>query len=349
MTNTSHTSSYLKTLFSFDFRVQEDGLSPEPVEHAHLLENTEKNQTTDLKNTDSNSKNIENRNKNGVNDNDNDLSFQPSSSTEGSTHTSTHTHSPSPSSSVTTTTTTTGKSSTSNISHILESDPSSLVQGLSPLQYPSDPFGAPSCLSLLHKLCVGPANCATGGGGSEGESDVGNGGHGGGAGGRGVNGVKGGAKVVSDTDSRKGTDKIETAVKETEKVKGEDAESEREKEELKDGNFLQSRSSETVEISFTMSEKHDFAISNPTIAPQHSYNTCEKHENTLHSGTNTPTRNPVSDCDISQKIGFIKQLEFMHRLTDLVEKLRFIDRAVRGDVLCGGLKKMNENPSALGV
>ena len=150
-------------------------------------------------------------------------------------------------------------------------------------------------------------------------------------------------------DTVKGEDKIETAVKETEKVKGEDAESEREKEELKDGNFLQSRSSETVEISFTMSEKHDFAISNPTIAPQHSYNTCEKHENTLHSGTNTPTRNPVSDCDISQKIGFIKQLEFMHRLTDLVEKLRFIDRAVRGDVLCGGLKKMNENPYALGV
>jgi hypothetical protein len=188
---------------------------------------------------------------------------------------------------------------------------------------------------------VGPANNSGGGGrgsgGAEGESDVG-------SGGRGVNGVKGGVKIASAS---------ETVEKENEKEKRkekEDAEreSDREKEELKDENILQSKSSESVEINFTISEKRDVEITSPTIAPQPSYNTAEKHEITPNSGTNTPTRNPVSDCDVSQKIGFIKQLEFMHKLTDLVEKLRFVDRALRGDVLCGGLKKMNEHPSALG-
>ena len=78
-----------------------------------------------------------------------------------------------------------------------------------------------------------------------------------------------------------------------------------------------------------------------------SLNLPENHENSPNSGATTPIR--ISDCDLSQKIGFIKQLEFVHKLTDMVDKLRSVDRTLRGEILCRGLKKLNEKPFELGA
>jgi hypothetical protein len=47
-------------------------------------------------------------------------------------------------------------------------------------------------------------------------------------------------------------------------------------------------------------------------------------------------------------LSFCDQLDFIERLSELVESLRFIDRPLRTQVLCNELEKWNENPDSLG-
>ena len=130
-------------------------------------------------------------------------------------------------------------------------------------------------------------------------------------------------------------------------------------EELKD-EFLprnSTSSEQTIEINFTPSSSssstamqldfnNEIDVIQVTDFKNLSLNLPENHDNSPNSGSTTPIR--ISDCELSQKIGFIKQLEFIHKLTDMVDKLRSVDRAVRGEILCRGLKKLNERPSELG-
>ena len=151
-------------------------------------------------------------------------------------------------------------------------------------------------------------------------------------------------------------------VKELGKEQGKGQEKGQEKEdndeELKD-EFLprnSTSSEQTIEINFSPSSSSSSAIQldfnneidaiQVTDVKNLSLNLPENHDNSPNSGSTTPIR--ISDCELSQKIGFIKQLEFIHKLTDMVDKLRSVDRAVRGEILCRGLKKLNERPSELG-
>lgn len=325
-----------------------------------------------------------------------DKSLQPQ-------HPNTHTHNQESSSSTTTIkndiNNNTKNTKNSEIVKNQESDPSSGTPGRTPKRPQKNTLGSegvPSCLSLLHKLCVGPATVKKigDGGVGDGESDgevmsvrgssssssrsgVGGGwaggrtgvreGGGGGTGGRGgesntavrtgtgtgagagVEGLNKGMcandnNVEKKDDNNKNSEKV-IEVRGKEQGKGE------QDEELKD-EFLptNSTSSETIEISFSSSAmKLEFSDDSDKMTDIRSLslNLPENHDNSPTSGSTTPVR--ISDCDLTQKIGFIKQLEFIHKLTDIVDKLRTVDRALRGEILCRGLKKLNEKPSELGA
>lgn len=185
------------------------------------------------------------------------------------------------------------------------------------------------------------------------------------------NKIEGKVKQTSSTDARLISDMIIEKNEgieirnENEKQKHEqksDQEKEHEKEdndeELKE-EFLprnSTSSEQTIEINFSSSSSStamqlDFTnesdIIQMTDIKNLSLNLPENHDNSPNSGSTTPIR--ISDCELSQKIGFIKQLEFVYKLTDMVDKLRSVDRAVRGEILCRGLKKLNERPSELGA
>ena len=258
--------------------------------------------------------------------------------------------------------------------HILESSPSSTVY-LAPLQNPQEIKTAPSCLSLLHKLCVGPANSnrvvpANPNRMGPANSDRVN---------RKVEKEvvlnKNTAKsneIISNNGSvnkeklNKNEDKNENGMErsDVEKRKEEKEhenvslkmdkkemimiENEETKEELCVSVNTASLSSDSIEISFSHNQIEligDSIKSEHLPANQIPDDLSDIHENNPISVRDLP---PVSDCEISQKIGFIKQLEFIHKLNDLVEKLRFVDRPLRGDALNKGLKKLNEKPSELG-
>ena len=248
------------------------------------------------------------------------------------------------------------KSKTDGHTHIPELSPSSTVSLA--LQHPQEINSAPSCLSLLHKLCVGPANS---------------------------NHVS--RKVEKEVVLNKNTTRINENISSNGSVNKEKFEKESgsersdvekrneekehdnvsmkldgkemkmievQKEELKDELSVSvntaSLSSDSIEISFshTQMELESTGSSSKSVksASNHIPDDCSDiHENSPVSVRDQP---PVSDCEISQKIGFIKQLEFIHKLTDLVEKLRFVDRPLRGDALIKGLKKLNEKTSELG-
>ena len=177
---------------------------------------------------------------------------------------------------------------------------------------PVEPHDSPSCLELLHRLCVGPENV------SMGDPAVGNV--------NGESGTGGGREGEGNRDSRSGK----------EKEFGSDVRSERETEiGTEEGDKVQSQITNCdVEKSYRrvdgqILEGHDGIYSDTQFSPYR------------------PVRQ--SDCDLSQKIGFTKQLEFIHKLTSLVENLRFIDRLLRTESLCAGLAKINESPEDLGV
>lgn len=62
-----------------------------------------------------------------------------------------------------------------------------------------------------------------------------------------------------------------------------------------------------------------------------------------------PYKYSLFDCEYSQKIGFIKQLEFIYKLTESVDSLRYIERSLRTEKLLCDLIKMNENVPELGM
>ena len=353
----------------------------EPAEHVHFLDDNEKV--------------IERNGDVGGNGNGNGYkSLQPQHS-----YPNTHTTNPETS----TTTPIKDNNDTKNIKNIeivknQESDPRSGTPGRTPKRPQKNALGsegAPSCLSLLHKLCVGPATVKKlgDGGVGDGESDgevmsvrgssssksggggTGGvrtgirgegGGGGGGRGGESNTGIRIGtvagtvgegldqgvcandSHIEGKYENNKNSDKgSEGQGKEHEEGQGKGGQD----EELKD-EFLptNSTSSETIEISFSSSAmKLEFSDDSDkmTDIKSLSLNLPENHDNSPNSEATTPIRIP--DCDLTQKIGFIKQLEFIHKLTDIVDKLRSVDRALRGEILCRGLKKLNEKPSELGA
>ena len=257
--------------------------------------------------------------------------------------------------------------------HVLESSPSSTVY-LAPLQHPQEVSTAPSCLSLLHKLCVGPANSNRVGTANSNRVAP-------------ANSDRVNRKVEKDVVLNKNTakssenisnngsinkeknnnDKNENGMERSDMEKRKDEKEyenvslkidkkdmimiendETKEEETCASVNTASLSSDSIEISFSHSQIELIGNSskNEKSPANHiSDDLSDIHENNPISVRDLP---PVSDCEISQKIGFIKQLEFIHKLTDLVEKLRFVDRPLRGDALIKGLKKLNEKPSELG-
>ena len=186
---------------------------------------------------------------------------------------------------------------------------------LSPLFHvPSEPYDPPTCLELLHRLCVGPASAgveATATPTLNGDRwSVGEGGEGVAVGGR-------------STDRR--SSKEREYSRENKKERG------RDRMGTEESNH--SRDNDTNEVKH---ENYHCDISSAEYARKRDGSSLYPHTN-------------QSDCDISQKIGFTKQLEFIYKLTDLVDKLRFIDRPLRGESLCSGLAKLNESPDDLGV
>ena len=164
--------------------------------------------------------------------------------------------------------------------------------------------GPPTCLELLHRLCVGPARSSSGSGCMEveGESE--------GEHRREREGEEGRAGLVIDTHCHTHSQNHNS-------------------EELKEG---YSKSNSTGNKSKLIARKKGKQSDRMYTDP--------------HSGTDTPPQQP--DCDSSQKIGFTKQLEFIHKLTDLVDRLRFVDRPLRNQMLCDGLTEINESPNDLG-
>ena len=181
---------------------------------------------------------------------------------------------------------------------------------------PVEPYVSPSCLELLHRLCVGPASDSLGAaavGTVNGERCTGGGREGGreGDGNRDSSNYK--EKEFSDRDTDIKTDEA--------------------------GKFLSKCDTKLLTNS-------DLEKSNRRAEGQ----SLEGQDN-IYSDTQSSLYRPVrqSDCDLSQKIGFTKQLEFIHKLTNLVENLRFVDRLQRTESLCAGLAKINESPEDLGV